>query len=67
VIISPEIPKEDKVIIEEKNKIYNIPNDLRLIVEKGQKISAGERLTVGFIDPHEILKIQELRQFKNIC
>ena len=61
VVINPEIPKEDKVITEEKNKIYNIPPDLRLIVERGQKVSAGERLTIGFVDPHEILKIQGIK------
>jgi len=61
VVINPEIPKEDKTITEEKNKIYNIPPDLRLIVEKGQKVSAGERLTIGFVDPHEILKIQGIK------
>jgi len=61
VVINPEIPKEDKAITEEKNKIYNIPPDLRLIVEKGQKVSAGERLTIGFVDPHEILKIQGIK------
>ena len=59
VVINPETSKENKDAIEEKKKIYNIPVDLRLIVEKGQKIKAGERLTVGFIDPHDILKIQD--------
>ncbi|MBU4511383.1 DNA-directed RNA polymerase subunit beta', partial [bacterium] len=61
VVVNPEISKENKDAIEEKKKIYNIPADLRLIVEKGQKISAGERLTVGFIDPHDILKIQGIK------
>lgn len=61
VVINPETSKENKEIIEEKKKIYNIPIDLRLIVEKGQKIDAGERLTVGFIDPHDILKIQGIK------
>jgi len=61
VVINPETSKEDEDAIEEKKKIYNIPTDLRLIVEKGQKIRAGERLTVGFIDPHDILKIQGIK------
>jgi len=47
--------------VQEKKKIYNISPDLRLIVEKGQKVKAGERLTVGFIDPHDILKIQGIK------
>ncbi|GAG11748.1 unnamed protein product, partial [marine sediment metagenome] len=61
VVINPETSKENKDPVEEKKKIYNISPDLRLIVEKGQKIRAGERLTVGFIDPHDILKIQGIK------
>ena len=61
VVIDPETSKENKDATEEKKKIYSIPADLRLIVEKGQKIKAGEKLTVGFIDPHDILKIQGIK------
>lgn len=61
IIISPEISKENKEAIGEKEKIYNIPPELRLIVEKGQRIKAGERLTVGFVDPHDILRIQGIK------
>jgi len=61
VVINPETLEENKDSIEEKKKIYNISPDLRLIVEKGQKIRAGERLTVGFIDPHDILRIQGIK------
>jgi len=61
VVINPETSKENKNPVEEKKKIYNISPDLRLIVEKGQKVKAGERLTVGFIDPHDILKIQGIK------
>ena len=61
VVISPETSIEGLSNSEEKKKIYHIPPELRLIVEKGQKISAGEKLTVGFIDPHEILKIQGIK------
>jgi DNA-directed RNA polymerase subunit beta' len=61
VVINPETSKKNKDPVEEKKRIYNISPDLRLIVEKGQKIRAGERLTVGFIDPHDILKIQGIK------
>lgn len=61
VVINPETTKENEDTIEEKKKIYSISPDLRLIVEKGQKIRAGERLTVGFIDPHDILRIQGIK------
>ena len=59
VVINPETSKENKD--SNGKKIYNIPPELRLTVEKGQKIKAGERLTVGFIDPHDILKIQGIK------
>ena len=52
---------DNRISKEEKKKIYNIPQDLRVIVEKGQKITAGQRLTIGFIDPREILKIQGIK------
>ena len=52
---------DNRINKEEKKKIYNIPQDLRVVVEKGQKITAGERLTIGFIDPREILKIQGIK------
>jgi len=61
VVINPETSKENKDSNGEKKKNYNIPHELRLTVEKGQKIKAGERLTVGFIDPHDILKIQGIK------
>ncbi len=61
VVIIPETSKASLSDSEEKKKIYHIPPELRLIVEKGQNISAGEKLTVGFIDPHEILKIQGIK------
>jgi len=61
VVIKPEISKETMSNAEEKKKTYHIPPELRLIVEKDQKINAGEKLTIGFIDPHEILKIQGIK------
>ncbi|HBY57464.1 MAG TPA: DNA-directed RNA polymerase subunit beta' [Candidatus Atribacteria bacterium] len=61
VVISPESSKVNLNSSDEKKKIYYIPPDLRIIVEKGQKVKAGEKLTVGFIDPHEILKIQGIK------
>ena len=61
VVINPETSKENKDSNGEQKKNYNIPPELRLTVEKGQKIKAGERLTVGFIDPHDILKIQGIK------
>ncbi len=61
IIIKPEtetLPVKNK---EAKNKIYAIPKDLRIIVEEGQKIIAGQKLTTGFIDPNDILRIQGIK------
>lgn len=46
---------------EVKKKVYPIPKDLRIIVEEGQKIMAGQKLTTGFIDPGDILRIQGIK------
>ncbi|MEA1939947.1 MAG: DNA-directed RNA polymerase subunit beta' [Candidatus Caldatribacteriota bacterium] len=61
VEIIPEKQNKNRSKKEEKKKTYNIPRDLRITVEKGQKIIAGQRLTIGFIDPREILKIQGIK------
>ena len=59
--IVPESSIGNRISKDEKKKIYNIPQDLRIVVEKDQEITAGQRLTVGFIDPREILKIQGIK------
>jgi len=59
--IIPESNDSSKSSKDDKKKLYNIPQDLRVIVEKDQKITAGQRLTIGFIDPREILKIQGIK------
>jgi DNA-directed RNA polymerase subunit beta' len=37
---------------------YNIPANARLMVEKGQEVTAGTQLTVGAKNPKEILRIE---------
>jgi len=59
--IIPESSNINQINKEEKEKVYNISKDLRIVVEKDQKITAGQRLTIGFIDPHDILKIQGIK------
>ncbi len=39
-------------------KIYNIPYGARLAVKKGDVIEAGDRLTEGSLNPHDILRIR---------
>ncbi len=61
VIIKPETEILSGKNKEVKKKIYSIPKELRIIVEEGQKINAGQKLTTGFIDPDDILRIQGIK------
>jgi len=44
----------DQVEIEE----FNIPGNLRIIVQNGDKVEAGQALTEGSLNPHTILSIK---------
>ncbi len=44
-----------------ENRVYPIPYGARIKVEHGQKISAGDELTEGSINPHELLKVKGVR------
>lgn len=39
-------------------KVYNIPYGKHILVQEGDEIPAGEKITDGPIDPHDILKIK---------
>src|SRR6185295_7671374 len=50
-----------KVVVENRSgvsKDYSIPLTRHLEVREGDKISAGEPLTDGLIDPHDILRVK---------
>ncbi|MBN2395069.1 MAG: DNA-directed RNA polymerase subunit beta', partial [Candidatus Atribacteria bacterium] len=61
VVVRPETEEGLNKNKESKKKNYYIPNDLRIIVEEGQKVVAGQRLTTGFVDPNDILRIQGIK------
>jgi len=42
---------------EREEREYTIPHGMRLLVKSGSEVKAGERLTEGVIDPHDILHI----------
>ena len=44
-----------------ESKAYLIPYGSRLKVQDGQKLGAGDELTEGSVNPHDILKIKGLR------
>jgi len=58
---------EGRVVLENRNVIicheereereYEIPAAARLCVEEGQRVQAGDRITEGVLNPHEILEI----------
>ena len=41
---------------------YTIPFGSRICVEEGQEIKAGEKLTEGAINPHDILRVNGLKE-----
>ncbi len=44
-----------------EHRVYPIPYGARIKVENGQKINAGDELTEGSINPHELLKVKGVR------
>ena len=53
--------RELRVISEHEDRIYPVPYGARLKVEDGQKVNAGDELTEGSINPHELLKVKGVR------
>ncbi|MDO5132778.1 MAG: DNA-directed RNA polymerase subunit beta', partial [Eubacteriales bacterium] len=48
-----------------ESKIYQIPYGSRIKVIDGQSIEAGDELTEGSINPHDLLKIKGIRAVQN--
>lgn len=40
-----------------EEKVYQIPYGARIVVRDGQEIKAGDRLTEGSVNPHDILRV----------
>jgi DNA-directed RNA polymerase subunit beta' len=56
-----EIKKNKEVIItgdDGEQKTYSIPYGSRIKVKEGQRIKAGDEITGGSVNPHDILKIK---------
>ncbi len=53
IIINPEIP--------EKKREYTIPFGTRISVNTGDTVKAGDKLTDGAINPHDILRVCGLK------
>jgi len=53
-----------KVVVttaEGEERVYNIPYGARLKVKDGQEVTAGDRLTEGSVNPHDILRVKGVR------
>ncbi|WP_371365813.1 DNA-directed RNA polymerase subunit beta' [Sporomusa rhizae] len=44
-----------------EERVYQIPYGARLIVSEGQMVEAGDRLTEGAVNPHDILRVSGLK------
>jgi len=52
--------EDDRVYVkheEREEREYNVPRGTYLLVQSGDKVKAGDRLTRGPVDPHDILRI----------
>ncbi len=45
----------------DESRVYPIPYGARIKVETGQTVAAGDELTEGSINPHELLKVKGVR------
>ncbi len=62
-------PKKREAIITpfdgSESRVYQIPFGAKIKVEDGQTVEAGEPLTDGPINPHEILKIRGMKEVQS--
>ncbi|EGO64229.1 DNA-directed RNA polymerase subunit beta' [Acetonema longum] len=45
-----------------EERVYQIPYGARMLVRDGQEVQAGERLTEGAVNPHDILRVGGLKE-----
>lgn len=57
--------REIEVQGEAENKVYSAPYGARIKVSVGTKLSAGDELTEGSVDPKEMLKVRGMRGVSN--
>lgn len=56
IYVRPSADELDQTV-----RTYFVPHDVRVCVIEGDKVKAGERLTLGPINPRDILKIKGIR------
>jgi DNA-directed RNA polymerase subunit beta' len=61
-VVETRYKREIKVTAEHGDqRVYVIPYGARIKVETGKKVNAGDELTEGSINPHELLKVKGVR------
>jgi DNA-directed RNA polymerase subunit beta' len=56
IYVLPDEEEEDQSV-----RTYFVPQDVRICVTEGEKVKAGDRLTLGPIDPRDILRIKGIK------
>jgi DNA-directed RNA polymerase subunit beta' len=46
-------------------KVYTVPYGARLEVKEGDRVSAGDQITEGSLNPHDILRVKGVRAVQN--
>ena len=64
-IIESNNKREIIVRNEEREKSYEIPYGARIKVADGQLVEAGDELTEGSVDPHDLLEIKKIEAVEN--
>ncbi|HWR39923.1 MAG TPA: DNA-directed RNA polymerase subunit beta' [Patescibacteria group bacterium] len=62
VTVHPPQTDTDSQINLGEERVYQIPYGARLLVADGQEVKAGDRLTEGSVNPHDILRVQGLKE-----
>lgn len=57
IFVHPSEEEPDQTV-----KSYLVPQDIRICVTEGEEVKAGDRLTLGPIDPKDILRIKGIRE-----
>ena len=61
-IIETRYKREIRLTSEQgESRLYVIPYGARIKIENGRQVSAGDELTEGSINPHELLKVKGVR------
>ncbi len=60
VIVRPDEDEADQTV-----RTYLVPPDIRIKVSENTRVKAGDRLTLGPINPRDILRIKGIREVQN--